>query len=303
MTRQHHDQLAKQYIVELLQFLGEVTTSKDVASEIRQIDVYFIPDQTKKTAIPLGLLSKIASEPCLIEVFRNAPTLAEIRNCKLKLYSLYGELMRTARREKKSLTEAELPLLWILTPTLSKSMKALLGLKLKKEWGEGVYFQPEGENVAILVIHQLPEKTQETLWLRILGRGGTQKRAIAELLKLKGDLPWVDNVLEIVANWRINVTMTQNLDSSEKEELMMNLSPAYFRWRENTLREGRREGKVEERMNLVQNLLAIKFGAVDEELEKVINPMLDLSAQELSRLILTLNREELLLRFGEGSTD
>ncbi len=27
-------------------------------------------------------------------------------------------------------------------------------------------------------------------------------------------------------------------------------------------------------MNLVQNLLAVKFGAVDEQLEKVINPIL-----------------------------
>ena len=56
-------------------------------------------------------------------------------------------------------------------------------------------------------------------------------------------------------------------------------------------------------MNLVQNLLAVKFGGVDEQLEKVINPMLDLPAEELSRLILTLNREELLTRFSEGNPD
>ncbi len=47
----------------------------------------------------------------------------------------------------------------------------------------------------------------------------------------------------------------------------------------------------------------MKFGGVDEQLEKVINPMLDLPAEELSRLILTLNREELLTRFGEGNPD
>ncbi len=88
---------------------------------------------------------------------------------------------------------------------------------------------------------------------------------------------------------------------------MMNLSPAYESWREETLSEGRVEGRVEGlregTMNLVQNLLAVKFGAVDEQLEKVINPMLNLPAEELSRLILTLNREELLLRFGEGNAD
>ncbi len=293
----------------------------------------FVPDKekAKNTAIPLGLLSKIAAQLCLIEVFRNAPSLVEIRNCKLKLYLVHGELMRSARREKKSLTEAELPLLWILTPTLSQSMKTSLGLKQKEEWGEGVYFQPEAEKVAFVVIHQLPETTQETLWLRVLGKGGTQKRAIAELLKFKKDEPWVKNIFEILANWRVNVDRAQNIDSREKEELMMNLSPAYESWREETLtkgrveglREGRVEGKVEGlregrveglregrveglregTMNLVQNLLAVKFGAVDEQLEKVINPMLNLPAEELSRLILTLNREELLTRFAEGNPD
>ena len=96
-----------------------------MASETRQIDVYFVPDKekAKNTAIPLGLLSKIAAQLCLIEVFRNAPSLVEIRNCKLKLYLVHGELLRSARRDNKSLTEAELPLLWILTPTLSQSIR------------------------------------------------------------------------------------------------------------------------------------------------------------------------------------
>ena len=84
---------------------------------------------------------------------------------------------------------------------------------------------------------------------------------------------------------------------------MMNLSPAYESWLEETLSKGRVEGLREGTMNLVQNLLAVKFGGVDEQLEKVINPMLNLPAEELSRLILTLNREELLLRFGEGNAD
>ena len=315
MTRQDQDQLGKQYLAELLKLLGEVKTSKDVPSFTGHIDGYFVPDKTKKTEIPLELLSKIAAESCLIQVFRNAPSLVEIRNCKGKLYLIHGELLRSARREKKSLTEAELPLLWILTPTLSQSMKTSLGFKQKKEWGEGVYFQPEAEKVALVAIHQLPETTQETLWLRVLGKGGTQKRAIAELLKLKGYLPWVDNVLEILANWRVNVDMAQNIDSREKEELMMNLSPAYESWLEETLSKGRAEGLSEGRvegkveglregtMNLVQNLLAVKFGGVDEQLEKVINPMLNLPAEELSRLILTLNREELLTRFSDGNPD
>ncbi len=43
MTRQPHDQLAKEYLEELLAPLGNVTISKDVESELQEIDVWFVP--------------------------------------------------------------------------------------------------------------------------------------------------------------------------------------------------------------------------------------------------------------------
>ncbi|MFB2939171.1 hypothetical protein ACE1B6_28300 [Aerosakkonemataceae cyanobacterium BLCC-F154] len=85
----------------------------------------------------------------------------------------------------------------------------------------------------------------------------------------------------------------------------MNLTPAYLEWRENTLREGMREGiqegSLQERRLVVGNLLRLRFDAVDEELAKVIEPLLKLPPEEYSRLILQLSREELLARFGISS--
>jgi hypothetical protein len=46
MTRQPHDQLAKEYLEELLAPLGEVKPSKDVKSEVQEIDVWFVPTTT-----------------------------------------------------------------------------------------------------------------------------------------------------------------------------------------------------------------------------------------------------------------
>jgi hypothetical protein len=43
MTRLPHEQLAKEYLEELLAPLGNVTTSKDVESEVEEIDVWFVP--------------------------------------------------------------------------------------------------------------------------------------------------------------------------------------------------------------------------------------------------------------------
>lgn len=74
----------------------------------------------------------------------------------------------------------------------------------------------------------------------------------------------------------------------------MNLSQAYLEWREATLQEGVQEGQRQ----VVENLLRVRFGSLDEELERVIEPLLQLPPQEYSRLLLELSREELLTRFG-----
>ena len=53
--------------------------------------------------------------------------------------------------------------------------------------------------------------------------------------------PFRQTILEILANWRITVNESENL-SEQDRELLMNLSPAYLKWQEETLQEGRLEG-------------------------------------------------------------
>ena len=73
----------------------------------------------------------------------------------------------------------------------------------------------------------------------------------------------------------------------------MNLSPAYLRWREETLQEG----KQEERQEVIENLLKARFGELDEQLSRVIEPLLQLPPEEFTPLLLNLERSELLNRF------
>lgn len=102
MTRFPYDQFAKDYLKELLQPLGDVETSRKVPTEIREIDVYFAPSPpSSNSTIQIGLLGKIASEPALIEPFRNAATIAEIRSCMNKLFDIFAEIKRQAKGEKK----------------------------------------------------------------------------------------------------------------------------------------------------------------------------------------------------------
>jgi len=272
MTRQFHDQFAKQYLEELLAPSGQVETSLDVSPEVRQVSVWFVP--TTSPSLPpeiFGLLGQMVSSACSFEPFRNQLNPVKVRNCLLKLYSLHGELLRKARRENHSLSEAELPILWILSPTCSVNLLNGFSTKLDSSgnWVEGVYFLPEYQKTALVAINQLPT-TEATLWLRILGRGETQKQAAREIEALPNNDPFRRNILEIVARWYVNLQISQNLDEEDRE-VLMNLSPAYLKWREDTLQEGRRE--------MVENLLQIRFGSLDEVLVGVIPSMLELPSQ------------------------
>ena len=81
----------------------------------RQIDIYFSPAAKPLTSsLNLGVLSQMLLSNCLIEPFRNQPSLNEVRSCLLKLFSLQSELQREAKRNQESIDEKDLPFLWIL---------------------------------------------------------------------------------------------------------------------------------------------------------------------------------------------
>jgi hypothetical protein len=297
MTRQSHDQFAKEYLEELLTPLGTIKKSEKVKSEIQEIDVWFEPfsDQNQEN-LPLGLLGKMAKTQCLIEPFRNLPSEIEIRSCLLKLYAVHGDVVRKAKRENRNIAESELPILWILTPTFSSRMIAGLGAnEIVEDWVKGVYFLPNILKTAIVAIHQLPVN-EDTLWLRVLGKGGTQKRAVEELTELPENNPFRENLLEILADWRKNLELRDNL-SKEQEEVIMNLSPAYLQQIEDWKQEGKQEGQL----LLITSLLEGRFGSLDAELSGVVEKIAKFPISERAQLLLSLgnlSREELLQRLG-----
>ncbi|WP_242038838.1 hypothetical protein [Anabaena lutea] len=234
----------------------------------------------------------MAKTQCLFEPFRNPPSEIEIRSCLLKLYAVHGDVVRKAKRENRNLAESELPILWILTPTFSDRMVTGLGaVEITQDWVQGVYFLPHILKTAIVVIHQLPEN-EDTLWLRVLGKGGTQKRAVEELTELPENNPFRENLLEILADWRKNLELRDNL-TREEEEVIMNLSPAYLQQRE--------EWKQEGELYLITSLLEGRFGSLDAELSGLVEKIAKFPIAERTHLLLSLgnlSREELLQRLG-----
>jgi hypothetical protein len=107
-------------------------------------------------------------------------------------------------------------------------------------------------------------------------------------------------LLEILADWRKNLELRDNL-SREEEEVIMNLSPAYLQQIEDWKQEGKQEGKLEAELYFITSLLEGRFGSLDAELSGVVEKITKIPISERTQLLLSLgnlSREELLQRLG-----
>ncbi|MFM2062144.1 MAG: hypothetical protein RLZZ507_1814 [Cyanobacteriota bacterium] len=64
-------------------------------------------------------------------------------------------------------------------------------------------------------------------------------------------------------------------------------------------KRGRQEGIERERRAMIENILQVRFGQVDSELQTIINPLIAMSREEFTPLLLQFSSEELLARFAK----
>ena len=253
MTQTPHDQLAKQYLEEFLLPFGRVERQYEVPGEAKYVDVWFVPDDGPDgTLLEMGILGRMTQGMCLLEPYRNAPTRMEIRTSLMKLLWVQDDEQRKAKQADQPLSEVKLPMLWILAATVSKPLLKDTNALVKADWLPGIYFMAELLKTAIVAIDELPE-TDETLWLRILGRGSTQERAIREVLALPSSAPKRNTILRLLASWKVKLDMGELMDFTEREEIMA-LSEAFLTW------EQQKETQTKETiaLNLLQQGLAIE---------------------------------------------
>jgi hypothetical protein len=191
-----------------------------------------------------------------------------------------------------------------LATSISLHILESFDAKLELEnWTEGIYFLSPSHRTAIVAINQLPI-TPDTLLLRLLGRGKTQSQAVRELLELPSGDSFRQNVMELLISWRVSVEVN-NLLELEDREVFMALSQSYLEWKEATKREGLQQGLQQGfqqglqqgQRQIIENLMQVRFGELDESLIKVIDELLKLSPMESSRLLLESSREDLIRRF------
>ena len=243
----------------------------------------------------MGLLGKIAQKSCFIEVFWNQPNPQQVRSCLVKLYLKYNELYNQAKNQNQPPPEEkELPSLWVITTSASDELTKGFKAENVSPWCQGVYLFGEFYKTAIVAINQLPT-TPETLWLRILGKGKIRQTAIEKIIALPESHPLRNDVLKLIYDYLKKIE-GKSQKTEEDEELIMGLSPAYYQWEKETIEKAKKEGMHQERLGMVENLLKVRFGEIDESLAQVIEPLVQLSQEESSYLIIKYPREDLLTK-------
>ena len=81
----------------------------------------------------------------------------------------------------------------------------------------------------------------------------------------------------------------------------MKLSPLYIQWEQEALKKGEeqgiQQGIQQEKRLMIESMLEVKFGVVDEKLSPIVEALIQLSTKEVTQLIMQSDREELLGRF------
>jgi Domain of unknown function (DUF4351) len=277
MTRTPHDLFAKQHLEALLESLGTVTTSRKVTSETREVDLWFAPhDDVRDRLATLGLLGRMVFQACVIEPFRNSIQPQDVSSCIGKLIDLTELFRRQEKRGQKALLDSAMPRLWILSPTVSERVVQGFGAEHDLTWSAGFYFLPPQFRTALVAIHQLPADG-DTLWLRLMGRDGVQRKAISELLALPPDHPMKRKTMEYLAVLQISLNLGQNLSTDERA-IAMNLTPVYEKWRQETLQEGER--------SLILRQLTHRIGPIASNIETQIAAFSVSQLEELGEALL-----------------
>lgn len=211
-----------------------IIISPEIISEAELVDVLFEPDNRKSRA-ELGLLGELLFVPCIIAPLRWLPMSWEIRTYMRFWLKWQAESDRTIfpvnetpvykqnKREDEDEDEGEAidKSLLIVVPSITPQQLNGWTAEPSNRNIPGIYDLPPAFCTTIVAIAELPSNP-DTLWLRLLGRGLTQRQAIVELMHLKSDYPFRTVVLQQFKQWE--QLLLQGRMGKESKHLMQVLS-------------------------------------------------------------------------------
>ncbi|HEU4535084.1 MAG TPA: hypothetical protein VFS00_13245, partial [Polyangiaceae bacterium] len=158
--------------------------------------------------------------------------------------------------------EVPLPQLWALTPTSPAELLAGFRALPSEGLPPGCFGLAPELGLTLVVLAALPEGP-ETLWLRLLGRGEVQRRALDELAGLPDEHPLHRGTTQRMLRWSQEAKQTANPSEADRE-LIMNTERWVAQWERRLLHQGKAEGLRVAVLDLCE-LLGIEPGPAERE--------------------------------------
>jgi hypothetical protein len=198
-----------EYLGAITALNARVMVSPEVVGEAELVDVLFEP-KVEKSRTSLGLLGELLSAPCIIDILRQAPDQWDLQTCMRHWLTWKVEADGSIIPVDENPVHTEKvenyrdghddKILLIIMPSIAPQHLKGLAAQISVINIPGVYSLPPAFCTTIVVTSEL-QKDASTLWLRILGRGRTQRSAIMELMALDVDHPHCTVVRQQLQQW------------------------------------------------------------------------------------------------------
>jgi hypothetical protein len=302
-----------------------LTVAEDViAPDARRADLRHEPDPARADErTRLGLLGRIASILCLIEIYSGAPDEDDMLACAGKLIAFRQQRRREARKKQKGLEKKPgqkpppepfvRPLGWIITARCPASVLSGSAAVEAAGWPQGVYFTPgllvspgdgailpglDGAGgvfrMGIVVASELP-RDRSTLLVRFMAAGPLLADAIVDLAALPEGAYERAVAEEILVDLQ-HVLGEKPSPTPEEEEFIVSMQSTWAKARAEGRKEGRDEGRAEEAARAVLTALRVRGVAVPDAARERILAEKDPARLErwLERAILAASLEDVL---------
>jgi hypothetical protein len=206
-------------------------TRADIPDQATVLSFQPFPQATPGLLL-LGTLGKMAAQPCLL------------RSIDHRILASGAENNANSRAPVAPISAPSQPpvptMLWILSPNISDQTRSQIAAITHDGCEQGLYCFAPDDHRALVAIDELP-RSPDTLWLRLLGQGEVLQQAVEDLMGIACNHPHRRRTIAHLAMLRINL-VAERKSTHELKEIVMKLSPAYEKWRRDTLAEGRNAG-------------------------------------------------------------
>ncbi len=266
------DHVGKQILRGTLAPGGAVASELEIPSaDAQAVDTFFEPDPQREASLRrIGLLGRMAAGPTLFELFRDPPSLDEMRACLRKQLGLdHTRGLDAARREDAS--RPPFPRLWVIATGRPERVLGGYGLAPMAGFPPGFYDRAEADACGIVVLRELP-RGRETLILRLMGAGAVLNEALVELDGLPGDA-W-ERVVAITPLVEARFRIQQDGADEAEREFLMSTQDLYEEWRQKTeqvgVERGIGQGIERKAKQYLLETYEIRFGAIPAALQAAI---------------------------------